>query len=58
MLETGQIALTPGALDALQQAKVSVTSLLNRHVNGDWGELSEEDRKENEFSVKNGFRVF
>jgi len=26
-------------------------------VNGDWGELDEHDRKENEFSLKSGFRI-
>jgi len=26
-------------------------------VQGDWGDLCEEDRAENEFSVKNGFRI-
>jgi hypothetical protein len=26
-------------------------------VTGDWGELSEEDRKENQFSLERGFRL-
>jgi hypothetical protein len=26
-------------------------------VTGDWGELSSEDREENEFSVAHGFRI-
>ena len=30
---------------------------MQRHVTGDWGELSEEDRRENELSVKEGFRI-
>jgi hypothetical protein len=41
----------------LEEAGVSSASLLARHVNGDWGELDEHDRKENEFSLKNGFRI-
>jgi hypothetical protein len=32
-------------------------ALLKRHVTGDWGELDEEDRRENELSVANGFRL-
>jgi hypothetical protein len=31
--------------------------LLQRHVNGDWGDLSEDDRRENELSVREGFRI-
>ncbi len=27
------------------------------HVTGDWGDLGEEDEKENDFSVKRGFRI-
>jgi hypothetical protein len=32
-------------------------NFLARHVNGDWGEVPPEDVKENEFSLKHGFRV-
>ncbi len=31
--------------------------LLERHQSGDWGEAPAEDARENEFSVKHGFRV-
>ena len=30
---------------------------LSRHVTGDWGELTEDDRKENQFSLEKGFRL-
>ena len=30
---------------------------LSRRVRGDWGELCEEDRKENQLSVEKGFRI-
>jgi hypothetical protein len=30
---------------------------LSRHVRGDWGDLSEEDRRENDLSVRQGFRI-
>ncbi|MEN8614219.1 hypothetical protein ABFB09_02895 [Dehalogenimonas sp. THU2] len=30
---------------------------LNRHARGDWGNLDEGDRKENELSLKQGFRL-
>jgi hypothetical protein len=30
---------------------------LSRHVTGDWGEIPEEDKKENQFSLEKGFRL-
>jgi hypothetical protein len=47
----GQIVATPGALAALQTAGQDARELLRRHATGDWGDLSEDDRKENDFSV-------
>lgn len=48
---------TPGALRAFAEAGNSPQEFLNRHVAGDWGELGEEDRQENELSVANGLRI-
>ena len=53
----GRIVATPGALEALQKAGQEPLTLLTRHVSGDWGELDEHDRRENEFSVEHGFRI-
>jgi len=53
----GQIVATPGALAALEEAADNPASFLRRHVTGDWGELDEDDRKENEISVWHSFRL-
>ena len=53
----GQLVATPGAIKELQEAEQNPFELLARHVTGDWGDLSEDDRKENELSVENGFRI-
>ena len=53
----GQIVGTPGALRALEHAEQSPAELLTRHVTGDWGELDEEDMRENDFSVQYGYRI-
>ena len=53
----GKIVGKPGALDALIEAEQEPIELLLRHVNGDWGILDDEDKKENELSVKEGFRI-
>ena len=35
-----------------------VMDSLKRHANCDWGELSDEDKRENDFSLDKGLRLF
>ena len=53
----GQTVATPGALKALMAAGQTPLELLQRHIAGDWGDLPEEDKAENELSLKAGFRI-
>jgi hypothetical protein len=53
----GQTVATPAALQALAAARQSPLDFLRRQQQGDWGDLTAEDRKENEFSVMNNFRI-
>ena len=53
----GQILATPGALKALEEAGERPATLLRRHITGDWGEVCEDDRQENEASLINGWRL-
>jgi hypothetical protein len=53
----GRVGATPGALRALEKAEQLPAEFLDRHVNGDWGDVPEEDKQENEFSVEHGFRI-
>jgi len=53
----GQTFITPGAEDALQLAGQTAIEFLRRHITGDWGELSDDDIKENELSLEQGFRL-
>lgn len=53
----GQTVATPGALTALGEAGDNPTTFLTRHQAGDWGEVCEDDRKENELSLQQGFRL-
>ena len=55
--ELGQIVATPGALASLKKAGQQPGEFLTRHINRDWGDLDEEDRKENEYSLEHGFRL-
>jgi len=56
----GQLVMTKGVNDKVADetefAKF-VTQSLARHAKGDWGDLCQEDRQQNEFSLKKGFRL-
>lgn len=53
----GQIVATPGALRLLEETNKSPLEFLSRHLRGDWGDLSQKDKIENELSLKKGFRL-
>jgi hypothetical protein len=53
----GRVVATPEALSALEKAEQLSAEFLDRHVNGDWGDVSEADKQENEVSIEQGFRI-
>ena len=53
----GQVVATPGALAALEDADQEPVEFLQRHITGDWGQLDEHDRNENELALKQGLRL-
>ncbi len=57
LFDLGQLVATPGALAALEKTGQNAMEFLSRHVTGDWGEIPEEDKAENQFSLEKGFRL-
>ena len=55
--ELGALVATPATLEACEAANVSPSELIARHASGDWGDVPSEDARENEYSLKHGFRV-
>jgi hypothetical protein len=53
----GRVVATPGALEVLGETGTDALALLSRHASGDWGEVPPEDARENERSVRNGWRI-
>lgn len=53
----GRLVATPGALELLRDAQVEPTTLLDRHVLGDWSDVSAEDARENVLALKDGSRI-
>ena len=55
LFDLGQLVATPGALAALEKSGQTPMEFLSRHVRG--GELPEEDKTENQYSLEKGFRL-
>ena len=53
----GQVVATPGALAALEASGESLFDYLTRHLSGDWGDIDAHDRRENQLSLEQGFRL-
>ena len=53
----GVLVATPAVLELLGEFEVAPSELLERHASGDWGDVPSEDARENEYSLKHGFRV-
>ena len=51
----GRLVATPNALEHIPNP--DILAALQRHLTGDWGDLDEHDREENELSLKEGFRL-
>ena len=59
--ELGTLYLTRGVFDACEKDAAFyefVKNSVRRHVSGDWGDMSEEDKGENEFSLDKHLRIF
>ena len=57
LFDLGRVVATPGAMDLLVSAGERPARLLERHAAGDWGEVPPEDARENERSLKYGWRL-
>jgi hypothetical protein len=55
--EPGTIVATPAALDALKQHGQLGQTFLDRHFNGDWGDLCDEDKLANDQALLNDCRL-
>ncbi|MCX7091987.1 MAG: hypothetical protein NTY50_00845 [Methylobacter sp.] len=53
----GKVVATPGAILALEQHHVTATHLLDRHCQGDWGTVPEEDAQANQQAIEKGARI-
>jgi len=53
----GQVLATPGAVEALRESGETPNKFLAKHVAGDWGDMSPDDKKLNDESLIDGSRI-
>src|SRR5690554_1668508 len=53
----GKLYITPGAIEALYHNYTTGAEYLTRHLSGDWGDLSEEDKESNNQALESGARI-
>lgn len=54
----GQIVATPNALSLLTKTGVTPLTLIQRHMTGDFGDVSDEDRQTNLQALNDETRIF
>lgn len=52
LFSLGQILSSPEALDIMLAEGIDPKELLARHATGDWGDISNEEARENDLSVR------
>ncbi len=50
----GQTVMTCGVDDLIQQGQFNPIPYLRRHLGGDWGDLDDSDRRQNDAALKSG----
>ena len=56
--QLGRLFMTPGAIEALEDAGQSAQDFISRHARLEQGELCDEDHRENLYSVSRPLRIF
>lgn len=56
--QLGRLFMTPGAIEALEEAGQSLQEFISRHARLEQGELCDTDHRENLFSLDKPLRIF
>jgi hypothetical protein len=57
LFSIGASVATPRAVRTIEAYKINWLTFLHRHVTGDWGDLDEQDKRENDLPVQKSFRI-
>ena len=50
----GQVVITAGVDELVRQSRLNPAPYLRRHLDGDWGDLCDDDRQLNDAALKSG----
>ena len=50
----GQVVVTTGVDELVRQGRLNPSPYLRRHLHGDWGDLDDSDRRQNDAALKSG----
>jgi hypothetical protein len=57
LFSLGVLVATPAALQALERTGEDARTFIRRHIRGDWGDLPDSDKKENDCSIDIPLRI-
>jgi hypothetical protein len=57
LFHPGRLLVAPAAIEALRSNGVPLISVVLRHIAGDWGVVSEDDKRQNAVSIATGLRL-
>ncbi|MCX5541480.1 hypothetical protein M3A49_18575 [Paraburkholderia sp. CNPSo 3076] len=57
LFHPGKLLVAPAAIEVLRSNGVPVISVVLRHIAGDWGVVSEDDKRQNDVSIATGLRL-
>lgn len=57
LFHPGKLLVSHAALDVLRDNSVPVISVVLRHIAGDWGVVSDDDKRQNDVSIGTGLRL-
>jgi hypothetical protein len=57
LFEGGWVLASPKALNALAEAELELMAVVSRHLVGDWGDVTEEEKLLNDLAIDHGKRI-
>lgn len=54
LFPTGHLVATAGVDALVRQGRLNPSEYLRRHISGDWGDLSDNDRRQNDVALQSG----
>lgn len=55
--QAGRLAMTTRVVALVHQGHLDLSTYLTRHLNGDWGDISHQDWRTNQFALRDGERL-